>query len=131
MEKEVDKLFDQLDTNNNNKIEFDELIKLVETVMNSSQEDDETKSLMKYLYTAFDKSIGMVPYQSKIYHKRVHTTKIRGLDVQEVLTILENVKAVDQHEEHQHQIKILQKQAKNAQKASKSSRKKYGKVAVN
>ena len=62
-EKEVDKLFDQLDTNNNNKIEFDELIKLVETVMNSSQEDDETKSLMKYLYTAFDKSIGMVPYQ--------------------------------------------------------------------
>merc|ERR1719220_624735 len=81
--------------------------------------------------TTFDKSTEMVPYKSQIYQKKIQHSKIRGLDVQEVITILENVKAVDQHEEHQHQIKMLQKQAKNAQKASKSSRKKYGQSVPN
>lgn len=119
-EKELDKLFDQLDTNNNNKIEFDELIHLVEKVMSSKQEDDDTKSLMKFLYTIFDKGVGMVPYRSKIYQKKVTTNRVRGLDISEVVELIEIVKNVDLHDEQMSKIKTANDKLRK-QKGPKSA----------
>ena len=128
-EKEVDRLFDQLDQNNNNKIEFNELLKMVEHVMNSTNEDDETRNFIKQCYTQFDKSVGMKPYQSIINKKWVHTTKTRGLDVYEICTIIDQVKNNDLKEKKLEKMRQVQELARGGGKPIKMTKKGIAKAA--
>ena len=85
-EKELDKLFDQLDINMDCKVDFMELITLVEKVMSSKKEDVQTSLILKHVYTMFDQSLRNKPTRENYNGKMV-----AALDVKEVCMIIENI----------------------------------------
>ena len=57
-EREFDQLFDDVDTNMNNKIDFEELLALVEKIIEADEKDcvDETEHHLKYIYSLFTRA---------------------------------------------------------------------------
>ena len=92
-EDKIDTMFNEIDLDNSGSIEFNELLIMAETMMNKEDETLETKNILKFVYSSYDRNWGwskkFMPTARSIRTKDMKKRN-RGLDCNELQFYVKN-----------------------------------------